>query len=274
MVSNILRWIFGLLNWGSLGLLLATLIGLMVSSVTFIKELFGLSKTHKDVISSKKMYVLSREYREFPFVSLPHALIELGRDLLIAALIVSFFSKEVFGSYNHSYTILRLPLMVIGTSIGQVFFNRCSIMVNEGQSIYPLIRKTMLILFVLSVIPFGVIYFFGEPLFGYVFSNSWAESGYFSEIMTPWLMMNFIISPVSSIPMILNRQKEYFYIGLIGTAMQLFCFGVLPMIIGYSKESFVTVLWVMSISQALFLIFGVYYALYISKIGVKKLVRN
>jgi O-antigen/teichoic acid export membrane protein len=164
--------------------------------------------------------------------------------------------------------------MVIGTSIGQVFYNRCSEIVNEGKSIYPLIKKTMIILIALSIVPFGLIFIFGEPLFGFVFSDTWRESGYFSEIMTPWLMMNFIISPVSSIPMILNRQKEYFIIGLIGTFMQLFCFGILPLILGTSKDAFVTILWVMSISQALFLVFGVFYALYISKIGVKQRVRS
>lgn len=268
--SNGLRWLFGLIGFGSFGLILATFLGFLLSSFSFLKDFKSLNANYKHYESPGKTAVLLSEYKQFPLVSLPHVLMDLGRDLLIASLIIYFFSKDVFGSYNHSYTILRLPLMVIGTSIGQVFYNRCSEIVNEGKSIYPLIKKTMLILIALSIVPFGLIFIFGEPLFGFVFSATWRESGYFSEIMTPWLMMNFIISPVSSIPMILNRQKEYFIIGLIGTFMQLFCFGILPLILGTSKDAFVTILWVMSISQALFLVFGVYYALYISKIGVKQ----
>ncbi len=268
--SNGLRWLFGLIGMGSFGLILATFLGFLFSSFSFIKDFRLLRTNYKFYESSSKTAVLISEYKQFPLVSLPHVLMDLGRDLLIATLIIYFFSKDVFGSYNHSYTILRLPLMVIGTSIGQVFYNRCSEIVNEGKSIYPLIKKTMIILIALSVIPFGLIFIFGEPLFGFVFSESWRESGYFSEIMTPWLMMNFIISPVSSIPMILNRQKEYFIIGLIGTIMQLICFGILPLILGTSKDAFITILWVMSISQALFLIWGVFYALYISKIGVNQ----
>jgi O-antigen/teichoic acid export membrane protein len=268
--SNGLRWIFGLIGMGSFGLILATFLGFLFSCFSFLKDFKLLRSFYKRNHSPSKTAVLLKEYKQFPLVSLPHVLMDLGRDLLIAALIIYFFSKDIFGSFNHSYTILRLPLMVIGTSIGQVFYNRCSEIVNEGKSIYPLIKKTMLILIALSIVPFGLIFIFGEPLFGFVFSDTWRESGYFSEIMTPWLMMNFIISPVSSIPMILNRQKEYFIIGLIGTFMQLFCFGMLPLILGTSKDAFVTILWVMSISQALFLVFGVYYALYISKIGVKQ----
>jgi len=268
--SNLLRWLFGYLGWGSLGLLIATLTGFFLSSLAFIKELFQLSKSHGNV-SKKKMYVLSKEYRQFPVVSLPHALIDLGRDLLVATLIIAFFSKDIFGSFNHSYTILRLPLMVIGASIGQVFFNRCSTMINEGKEIYTLLKKTMLMLFGLSIIPFGLIFFLGEPLFAFVFGSNWAESGYFSEIMAVWLMFNFLISPVSNIPMILNRQKEYFIIGLVGTAMQIFCFGLMPLIIGNTKADFVVILWTISIFQTAYLIFGIFYALYISKKGRKKI---
>ncbi|TNF47101.1 MAG: lipopolysaccharide biosynthesis protein [Bacteroidetes bacterium] len=267
--SNLLRWLFGYLGWGSLGLLIATLIGFFLSSLSFVKELFQLSKSHGNV-SKKKMYVLSKEYRQFPIVSLPHALIDLGRDLLVATLIIAFFSKDIFGSFNHSYTILRLPLMVIGASIGQVFFNRCSTMINEGKEIYPLLKKTMLMLFGLSIIPFGMIFFLGEPLFAFVFGSNWAESGYFSEIMAVWLMFNFINSPVSSIPMILNRQKEFFIMGLVNTFIQIFAFGALPLIIGNSKDSFILILWILSLSQAFYMIIVSLFTLYYSRKGVKR----
>lgn len=267
--SNLLRWLFGFLGWGSIGLLVATLIGFFLSSLTFVKELFQLSRSHGSV-SKKKMYVLSKEYRQFPLVSLPHVLIDLGRDLLVATLIITFFSKDIFGSFNHSYSILRLPLMVIGASIGQVFFNRCSTMINEGKDIYPLLRKTMVSLLGLSIIPFGLIFFFGEPLFAFVFGSNWADSGYYSEVMSIWLMFNFVNSPVSSIPLILNRQREFFVLGLINTAIQIFAFGVLPLIIGSTKESFLVILWILSISQAIYMNVVSLFTLYYSKKGVKR----
>lgn len=269
-VSNGLRWLFGVMNMGSMGLLIASLIGYLVSCFSFVKELFHLKKEYVNLNSKQKTFVLSREYKQFPIVSLPHVLIDLGRDLLIASLIITFFSKDIFGSFNHSYTILKLPLVVIGSSIGQVFFNRCSEMVNEGKSISNLLRKTILTLFVFSIIPFGVIFFFGEPIFSFVFSAKWAESGYYSEIMAIWLMINFLISPISSIPMILKRQKEFFILGLISTIIQLFAFGVLPVLWGTSKEAFIAILWLVSISQAIYLSIVIFITLYYAKVGVKK----
>jgi len=270
VLSNGLRYVFGLFGWGSYGLLLAGLIGFFASSFSFVKELFKLNKDYKPITSRSKMFVLSKQYSEFPQVSLPHALIDLGRDLLIAALIISFFSKDIFGSFSHSYTILRLPLVVIGASIGQVFFNRCAEMVNEGRAISGLLRKTLLILVALSIVPFGIIYFWGEPLFGFVFGSEWSESGYYSEIMAIWLMINFLNSPVSNIPLILKRQKEYFVLGLISTILQLTGFGILPLIWGTDKEAFVQILWFVSISQAIFLVIVTMMTLYYAKLGVKK----
>lgn len=268
-VSNGLRWGFGALGMGSFGLLLASLIGYVVSSVSFIRELFQLKKFNARLVSKKKTYALSKEYKQFPLVSLPHVLIDLGRDLLVATLIIAFFSKDIFGSFNHSYTILRLPLVVIGTSIGQVFFNKCSEMVNRGEGIEELLKKTLLTLLLMSIIPFGIIYFYGEGLFGFVFGEKWAESGYYSEIMTVWLLFNFLSSPISSIPLILKRQKEYFIFGLIATILQLIGFGLLPLIFGTSKETFIEILWFVSITQAVLLIFIITMTVYYARIGQK-----
>ncbi len=268
--SNGLRWLFGVFNFGSKGLLIASLIGHFISSLTFVKELFVQTKKKKGLLSQKKMFVLSREYKDFPFVSLPHVLIDLGRDLLIAALMVAIFSKHIYGSYNHSYTILRIPLMVIGASIGQVFYNRCATMVNEGKTIYPLIKKALLLLFLLSIPPFSLIFFFGEELFGFVFGETWRMSGKYSEIMSIWLMLNFIISPLSGIPMILKRQREYFFIGLMGTLIQLVGFAIIPFLFG-KEINFEKILSFVSIGMVINHAIVIVLTLYFSRNSQKKI---
>jgi O-antigen/teichoic acid export membrane protein len=143
-------------------------------------------------------------------------------------------------------------------------------MVNQHQPIYALLRKTLILLFFLSIVPFGIVFFFGEDLFGFVFSEAWSTSGFYSEIMAVWLLFNFVNSPVSSIPMILNRQKEYFFLGLISTVLQLFGFGILPFLLGTDQEDFIHILWFVSISQAVYMIFVTWITLYYAKLGVVK----
>ena len=154
LFSNACRWIFGVMSFGSLGLIAATLIGYVVSSFSFIKEFFKINANKKKQISNKQTYVLAKEYKDFPLINLPHVLVDLGRDLLVAGLIILFFSKSVFGSFSHSYAILRIPLVIVGASIGQVLFSTCSEYLNKGKEIQSILKKTLITLVGLSFIPF------------------------------------------------------------------------------------------------------------------------
>ena len=269
LVSNGLRLGFGVIGWGSFGLLLSSFIGYLVSSIGFLKEFFRNEKFFRKDKSKKKTSVLIAEYREFPMISLPHVLLDLGRDVLIAFIIVLYFGKDCFGSYSFSIMMLSLPLAIVGQSIGQVFFNKCSEIINNNGSIEILLKKTLTILF--SLIPFCVLFIWSEDLFRIVFGEKWHVSGQYTEILTVWVFFNFLISPLSNLPIVLNRQKNYFYIGIIATFCQLFIFGILPLIIGTTKSDFIIILWLVSISQAIIMIFTTFIFIRYAKSGRKVL---
>ena len=266
-VANGLKLGFGYLNWGSIGLIFASLVGYIFSSITFIQEYFRTKQTHLASHSKRKTTVLIKEYRDFPLINLPHVLTDLGRDLLVALLIVLFFSKEIFGYYSHAYAMLRLPLILIGSSISQVLLHKCAEMRNDGESIYGIVFSTVRILFLLSIVPFTLIFFFGTPLFSVVFGEIWAESGKYAEIMSLWMIGSFITSTISAIPTILKKQKQFFYLGLASSSVHLFNFGILPLIIGTSGDAFHFILWATTITQLLLSIVMLVYILWIAKRG-------
>lgn len=267
--ANSFRLLFGFLQMSAFGLLIGTLIGYAISSIWFIRDYLVLGKKHYRNYSKKKAKPLLKEYKDFPTVNLPHITIDLGRDLLVAALIAYFFGKDIFGQFNHSYLILRLPLIVIGVAVGRVFYQRCLELVNDGRSVMSLLRKTILVLFLLSIVPFALIYFFGEPLFSFIFGEEWGKSGMYSEIMALWSLMIFVVSPLSSLPLVLRRQKEFFFIGIFGSVFQLFSFGVLPLIWGTSQESWIAILWFVTIAQTFYFLSVLFFTVYYASKGVK-----
>ncbi|MDD2981786.1 MAG: lipopolysaccharide biosynthesis protein [Crocinitomicaceae bacterium] len=255
LINNSLKWVFGVFGLGTIGLLLASFIGSTLSTLPFLKDWLKIRKQYTPFHSKPKTKVLIRAYREFPMVNLPHVLVDYGKDLLLAFFMVFYFSKEVFGWYSHSYMILQLPIALIGAAIGQVFFNKCAELVNEGKSTVGILKKTVRTLFLISILPFSVLFFFGEDLFAFVFGQNWRESGVYSEIMSIWFFMSFMTSVTSTLPTILRRQKQFFVLGIISAVIQIFCFGVLPMLIGKTDESFITILYVVSIIQSIFFIY-------------------
>lgn len=227
---NGLRLFFGLMNLGAFGLIFGSLLGAFASIFVFIRTFLSQKKVFYPTKDRKRFRILAKEYKSFPLINLPHTLLDLGVDLVLAALIVMNYGKNIFGSYSHAYMMLKLPLLFFGQSIGQVFFNKCSEMTNNHQDIYPLVKKTIRTLFVIAVIPFTILFFYGVPIFRFIFGDQWVESGQIAQIAAPALLLNFLVSPISTLALILSKQKLMFGIGLLVAFIHCFCFGVLPLL--------------------------------------------
>jgi O-antigen/teichoic acid export membrane protein len=255
LFGNGMKVVFGFLHIGYMGLILGTIIGLVVSAFWFVRDFVRARKKYQISARSPRNRVLAKEYSEFPKINLPHVLMDLGRDLLVAVILLEIFSKEDFGLYDHSYRMLRLPLILMGTAIGQVFFQRCAEKINKGEDVVPLMKRSVGTLALLSIVPFAVIFFFGEELFAFVFGEDWKGSGTYSEIMAPWFLVNFIISPISSLPLILRRQRSFFLLAAGGSVLI-----ILSLLLPYLMfdADIVTTLWIHSLLQAVFLMFVIY----------------
>jgi O-antigen/teichoic acid export membrane protein len=258
MVSNSLKWAFYFLNWKSFGLILATLLGFVLSALEFV---WDFRKTHhrfKRVFSKRKTRVVLKEHREFPLLNLPHVLIDNGRDILLATLILAYFGEAIYGSYGHSYQMLRIPLMLVGVSIGQLFYNRSSEAMHKSKPIAPILSKTIVTLTLISIVPFTILYLFGTEIFGFIFGTRWAISGTYAETMSFWLMVNFILSPVSALPLLMNKQRYALIMGLVSSLIQVLPFWLFPIFWGKSENTFLFTLQWVSYVQAIWLLFTLY----------------
>jgi O-antigen/teichoic acid export membrane protein len=255
IVGNVFKVIFGALNTGYIGLILGTLIGLFVSVIFFFKDFKFSNTAYKIKSRSPRNFLLAKEYVDFPKVNLPHTMMDLGKDLTIALILWELYGQTEFGLFNHTYQMLRLPLVLIGTSIGQVFFQRCAEKINKGENVLSVAVASVRTLALLSLVPFAVVFFFGEDLFALVFGESWREAGVYAEIMTPWFMVNFITSPISSLPLILRKQRSFFFLAMFGTAMMIATLFIPKM---YFDATIHESLYITSYSQAIYLVFVIF----------------
>ena len=246
---NISRVLSGFFHMGKWGLFLSFLLSLLVGAAHFLKDFFHWNKKPTTSLSKKKMMSLARTYKDFPLINLPHALSDNLREVLVALLIIEVFSEQIFGSFDHTFRMLRLPVMIIGTSISQILFNRISSYRLEKKMLMPIVVKVFLSLSILSLIPFSIVYFYGQPLFVFVFGEQWQESGRLSEIMAPWLMLNFVSSPLTIIPLVLEQQKKFFFIGISASIFQVLGFLVLPMLLNEYKDGMYMVFQIITWSQ-------------------------
>jgi O-antigen/teichoic acid export membrane protein len=199
------------------GMIFGNIIGSLLSLFFLIKSFFS----NKDdlllsniKISSMKAQAI--KYKDFPFINSLHVFTDVAKISLSTILISSFFGSAVLGFYALSIRVLQAPLGIIGSSFGQVLYQRLNTAKDNQESIYEIAKSILLKLFIISLPVFVLLYIIAPELFSFVFGERWRVAGEYTRILLPYIFMNFLISPISQIPIICNKQKTFFSFSLVG----------------------------------------------------------
>lgn len=260
---NSVTVLFGCLGFGYQGLILGYVVGHAIPAFWFTRKYHLLKLKFLDFVNSRRKKVIGKTYIQFPKVMLPHALIDISRELLIVFFIILYFDKSSLGSYDFSFKMLKLPLTVVGSAIGQVYFQKIAKKKNEGESLVGITYETIRNLCLISIIPFTILMFFGADLFAFVFGENWRVAGEYSQIMAPWLMVNLIVSPISQLPVVVGKLKAFFWIGLVGSILSISVLNI-PLLVNKPISFHVVLRW-MNWSQFVFLLVVLVWMVYIVK---------
>jgi O-antigen/teichoic acid export membrane protein len=209
----------GLFNGGAIGLIGGSLLGQTVASCYLIWYVWKEDDGYHNDISFRTMMSKAREYQDLPKINSVHALSDVVQSSGVSFLLSAYCGDVVLGLYAFSIRVVSAPLGIIGSSIAQVFYQRASQVYRDGKDLHGLYRATIrrLILFTLPLILLFTL--FAPGLFLFVFGLKWAVAGRFAQLLAPWMFFNFIVSPVSQLPIILNKQKTMFLISLFGNSL-------------------------------------------------------
>jgi len=196
----------GIKGLGSNGLILSGIFGQIVATVFLGKDFFNKNRNKFYKVEKIKIFLLIKKYKKFPIFNLPNAFIDKIRLSGINILISKFFSVSILGQYSLAWKTVQLPISLVGSSISQVFFQKISTIENE--KLYSYIRVFFIRLIFLSMPIFIFLYFFAVDIFAFVFGTNWKLAGEIVSILTPWLFLNFLTSPMSQVFIILNKQDK------------------------------------------------------------------
>lgn len=126
-----------------------------------------------------------------------------------------FFSATVVGYYALGTRVLRVPMNLLGTAIGRVFFQRAAQAKNEG-TLDRLVESAFRRLVALGLFPMFTMAIVGRDVFVTVFGPRWEEAGVYTQILSVWMFVWFISSPLGTLFAILEKQELGFWLnGLI-----------------------------------------------------------
>ena len=150
---------------------------------------------------------IASRYRDFPRFMGPAALLGVVSSQLPVLLLTSFFGATVAGFVSLSQRVIRLPISVVAQSIGEVFRQRASedyVRRGECRGVF---LGTLKNLGLIATLPFGTLAVAAPWLFAFVFGEEWRTAGEYAQIFAAMYFLQFIVSPLSFLFMVAERQK-------------------------------------------------------------------
>ena len=195
----------GLINPGSIlfSQLAGQFIGTLILGFQIVRSDLQMIRSS---VSLSNMKQQMKRYRKFPLIYTWSELLNSASASLPAFLLSAFFSSRIVGFYSLGHQILNLPLSFIGSSIGQVFFQRAAVAKHEG-TLHSLVEDVVSMLMSISFVPFAVLIATGGTLFSVVFGAEWYEAGVFAQILALWSLIVFFTNPISTLVSVLEIQE-------------------------------------------------------------------
>lgn len=169
---------------------------------------------------------IARKYSDFPKFNAPAGLVfAMGQNLPVL-LFGTMFSPAIAGLYAMADRLCQVPVTIVSTSVRRVFLQKASEIENRGRSLRKAFTLSVAALSLLGLVPFGVLFSYGQPLATWILGEPWAVAGQYLEIIAPWLFLVWISSPCNAVFIVLRKQKFWLTLTTSITLMRLGSFAI------------------------------------------------
>lgn len=215
---------------------------------------FGLNGIQKAALDNK----------DFAIYRLPQSMLNAAAVGLPVILLTNYYGSSAAGYYSLTTLILGVPVLLLGQSVGEVFYPKITNTIRQQASnSLQLVIKATLALGGVAIIPFGTVMLFGPDLFAFAFGEQWKTAGEYAQWIAPWLACVLATRGILAAFPILNLQSYLLVQEVFSIILR-----SLALIIGlkYYQSDLVAI--------ALFSVVGIMLMLGLAIVGVKKLIKE
>jgi O-antigen/teichoic acid export membrane protein len=188
----------------------ALLLGIFSKNINF--------KTSKDQVDEQNTLShleLAKRHKDFPFFRAPEVCLSATSQNIPIIMLTAFFGSAAAGFYSIVKTGLSLPTQLFSKSVGDVFYPRISEAKNNGENVTGLIKKAILSLAAVGIVPYLFIILFGPWIFSFVFGEDWARAGEYARWVALWSFFGFLNKPCVTAFPVLSMQAFHLVFSII-----------------------------------------------------------
>ncbi|MDO5049501.1 MAG: oligosaccharide flippase family protein [Actinomycetaceae bacterium] len=189
---------------GIVGLVVGQIVGQAGAAATLMWK--GRRRVKNEGEATATSIELLKRFRRMPLLNGPNALVDAIRLQGINLLIAALFSANAVGQFTKAWLLMQAPVTLINGAISQVFFQRFADTPRGG--LLPLAKKSVKVSLAFGFGPFLIIFLIAPWLFPIYLGSRWDMSGEIARALVPWLYMNIVTSPISTVFVVTQRQHE------------------------------------------------------------------
>lgn len=197
------------------------LVGGFIAGYVFA-DLVMLKGIKKDIqvfkkISIKRMKEMAIQYKKFPLFSSWSAVANSISPQVPAFLLAYFYSTSVVGYFSLANQVVNMPMGIVGSAIGQVFFQKVSEVKNGNGTgdMKVIVKEVYQKLISIGIFPMILLMLIGEQIFTFAFGDNWQIAGTYVKILVPWIFLVFLSSPISTLYNVYEKQTVWLIFSII-----------------------------------------------------------
>lgn len=149
---------------------------------------------------------VARTYDSFPKYSTLEALCNSAALQLPVILIASLAAGAEAGHLMLAMYVMQVPMVLIGSAVGQVYLSRAPEEHREGR-ITDFTIATLARLSIVGTGPLVCAAFVSPVAFTIIFGSEWRRAGEMVTAMTPWFIVQFLASPLSMVLHVMSSVR-------------------------------------------------------------------
>lgn len=213
---NILIGVFVSIKWG-------LVLGLIAGQITSIIFLFYSLKFKISIVQYNFKFIskTAKKYINFPKFMLFSDLAAISSQQLTPIVFSFLFNNFIVGNFSLANRFLRLPAIILTSSIASVFRNDALDEIRRIGNCHTIYRYTFKRLFWLSFPIFIILAIFAPFFFKLIFGNNWLIAGEMAQIIAIMMIFDFAALPFNSLFYVYNKQNIFMILQIINTLISM-----------------------------------------------------
>jgi O-antigen/teichoic acid export membrane protein len=228
IVQSLIKAVFqsglGIVISGPLGLILGNEIG----QAGGFGPLIRLAYSERRLVGSVRLQDIRQllvRYKKFPLITSWSMLLNNLSQQLPIILLALLYSSQIVGFFSLSDRIIRSLVRTLGMAVAQVYVGAGSKLLRDDplalRVLFDNLSKRLLLV---GLGPCVFLMIFSPDLFAWIFGPEWRQAGIYTQTLSPMLLGQFIIYPLSQSTVLMEKQSLQFLADLLRTSMIVFVF--------------------------------------------------